>query len=211
MAGSVPLGWIAALIAMQHVSGAVRSTSGDPRISHESRIVNSLTTGQGGPRLDTAGIAYPHARVLIVRIPDEPGTLGDVFVMSQAGGQNAPTIRARATFRPWTSNVKPPRRWRVVAGDQPTFGRSQLLAPATAARDDPVDLLDAAPPRPTQACWTCATRSPDAVPAESGHTGGAASDLRGGRLYDRVPPVPDGPGWWQLDRSGIQLTVNPLR
>jgi len=36
--------------------------------------------------LDTAGIAYSKREVLIVRVLDEPGTLGDVaLVMSQAG------------------------------------------------------------------------------------------------------------------------------
>jgi hypothetical protein len=36
--------------------------------------------------LDAAGIAYSTREVLIVRVLDEPGTLGDVaLVMSQAG------------------------------------------------------------------------------------------------------------------------------
>ena len=43
--------------------------------------------GKVARALDTAGIAYRTREVLIVRIPDEPGTLGDkALVMSQAGG-----------------------------------------------------------------------------------------------------------------------------
>jgi hypothetical protein len=42
--------------------------------------------GKAARALDTAGIAYTTREVLIVRVLDEPGTLGDVtLVMSQAG------------------------------------------------------------------------------------------------------------------------------
>ena len=55
---------------------------------HGSGIVQFIANDRGKATraLDAAGIAYSTREVLIVRVLDEPGTLGDVaLVMSQAG------------------------------------------------------------------------------------------------------------------------------
>jgi hypothetical protein len=54
----------------------------------ESGIVQFVPNdrGKAAGALDAAGIAYRTREVLVVRVLDEPGTLGDVaLVMSQAG------------------------------------------------------------------------------------------------------------------------------
>jgi len=54
----------------------------------QSAIVQFVSNDQdkAARALDTAGIAYSRREVLIVRVLDEPGTLGDLaVVMSQAG------------------------------------------------------------------------------------------------------------------------------
>ena len=117
-------------------------------------------------------------------------------------------ILAQATFRPWTSSVKPPRRWRVVvAGDQPTLRQGSQLTRAgdrclrRPRRSGSTPLAARGPHKPA---GPVAARSPrcGSGPNTSGRTGGA-------RLQTlHIPnwcgctteylPVPDGPGWWQL-------------
>jgi hypothetical protein len=68
-----------AMVNIEAIHGNARGTSA---------IVQFVSNDQdkAARALDTAGIAYSRREVLIVRVLDEPGTLGDLaVVMSQAG------------------------------------------------------------------------------------------------------------------------------
>jgi hypothetical protein len=68
-----------AMVNIETIHGSARE---------KSAIVRFVSNDQdkAARALDTAGIAYSRREVLIVRVLDEPGTLGDLaVVMSQAG------------------------------------------------------------------------------------------------------------------------------
>jgi hypothetical protein len=68
-----------AKVNIEAIHGTTRETSGIVQFVPNDR-------GEATRALDAAGIAYSTREVLVVRVLDEPGTLGDVaLVMSRAG------------------------------------------------------------------------------------------------------------------------------